>query len=257
MAPPSSPTRLWPWHAGLAVSLLLSWEAFARGATTLLLPTPSETAAALLRLLTGHALWQALATSHEALLLGFAAAVAAGVPTGLALGRWSRIARWLDPQLEALMVTPMSALIPLIILAAGLSTWTRGFVVFAFSVPVVVVTTEAGMRDTNPTLVEMARGFGASPWQVLYRVQLPAARPAILTGIRLALGRAFSGMVVSELVLMAAGIGGLLLEFQADFDAASVYALAAVVVAEAVVLMRTAHRIERRLAVWRRPGVAA
>jgi len=257
MATPASPPRLWPWHVGLALSLLLTWEGFARGGTTLLLPTPTETAAALWRLLFGREFWLAMAASHEALLVGFTAAVMAGVPLGLALGRWHRVARWCDPQLEALMVTPMSAVIPLAILAAGLSTWTRGLVVFAFAVPVVVVTAEAGMRNTDRRLVEMARTFGASPWQVLWRVQLPAARPAILTGIRLGLGRAFSGMVVSELVLMAAGIGGLILKFQADFDAASIYALVVMIVLEAVLLMRAASLVERRLAVWRRAEVAA
>jgi ABC-type nitrate/sulfonate/bicarbonate transport system permease component len=64
-------------------------------------------------------------------------------------------------------------------------------------------------------------------------------------------------MVVSELVLMAAGIGGLILRFQADFDAASVYAVVVIVVAEAVVLMKMAARLERRLAPWQPLGAVA
>jgi ABC-type nitrate/sulfonate/bicarbonate transport system permease component len=103
----------------------------------------------------------------------------------------------------------------------------------------------------------MARAFGASPRQIARRIILPAARPALLTALRLGLGRAFSGMVVSELVLMAAGIGGLILRFQADFDAASVYAVVVIVVAEAVALMKTTARLERRLAPWQSPGAVA
>jgi ABC-type nitrate/sulfonate/bicarbonate transport system permease component len=64
------------------------------------------------------------------------------------------------------------------------------------------------------------------------------------------LARAFTGMVVGELILMATGIGGLLLKFQADFDAASVYAVVAVVVVEAVALMRLAAAAEHRLLAW-------
>jgi NitT/TauT family transport system permease protein len=56
---------------------------------------------------------------------------------------------------------------------------------------------------------------------------------------------------------MAAGIGGLILRFQADFDAASVYAVVVIVVAEAVVLMKMAARLERRLAPWQPPGAVA
>jgi ABC-type nitrate/sulfonate/bicarbonate transport system permease component len=248
---------VWRWRVAVAATLVAGWEILGRSAGTLLLPSASATAVALARLLVSTALWRALASSHAALLVGFAAAAVLGAPLGLVLGRRPAAARALAVQLDALMVTPMSAVIPLVILAAGLSLWTRAFVVFAFAAPVIVVTVEAGARDVDPRLIEMARAFGASPRQIARRVILPAARPALLTALRLGLGRAFSGMVVSELVLMAAGIGGLILRFQADFDAASVYAVVVIVVGEAVVIMKTASRLERRLAPWRPTGVVA
>jgi ABC-type nitrate/sulfonate/bicarbonate transport system permease component len=194
-------------------------------------------------------------TSHQPFLTGFAAAAAIGVPAGLVLGRWPVLGTWFRPHLQVLLVTPMSAVIPLVVVVAGLSLWARSFVVFAFAVPVIAAAAESGMRDADERLLEMARAFGASRTQVTWRVRLPAAWPAVLAGLRVGLGRAFSGMVVGELVLMAAGIGGLVLQFQADFDVASVYAVALVVVAEAVILMRLASRAERRLAAWRNePG---
>jgi ABC-type nitrate/sulfonate/bicarbonate transport system permease component len=248
---------VWRWRVAVAAALVLGWEILGRSTETLLLPSASSTAVALARLLVSAALWRALASSHAALAIGFAGAAAFGAPLGLALGRRPVAARALAVQLDALMVTPMSAIIPLVILAAGLSLWTRAFVVFAFAAPVIVVTIEAGARDVDPRLLDMARAFGASPGQIARRVILPAARPALLTALRLGLGRAFSGMVVSELVLMAAGIGGLIQRFQADFDAASVYAVVVIVVGEAVVIMKAASRLERRLAPWQPTGVAA
>jgi ABC-type nitrate/sulfonate/bicarbonate transport system permease component len=256
VTPPRDPA-VWRWRLAVAMALVLVWEILGRSAGTLLLPSASATAVALARLLVSAALWRALASSHAALVLGFAAAAVLGAPLGLILGRRPAAGRALAVQLDALMVTPMSAVIPLVILAAGLSLWTRAFVVFAFAAPVIVVTVEAGARDVDTRLVEMARAFGASPRQIARRIILPAARPALLTALRLGLGRAFSGMVVSELVLMAAGIGGLILRFQADFDAASVYAVVVIVVAEAVALMKTAARLERRLAPWQPPGAVA
>jgi ABC-type nitrate/sulfonate/bicarbonate transport system permease component len=244
--PPRDPA-VWRWRLAVAAALVLAWEILGRSADTLLLPSASATAAALARLLVSAALWRALASSHAAFLVGFAAAAVLAAPLGLILGRRPVAAHALAVQLDALMVTPMSAVIPLVVLAAGLSLWTRAFVVFAFAAPVIVVTVEAGARDVDSRLVEMARAFGASPRQIARHVVLPATRPALLTALRLGLGRAFSGMVVSELVLMAAGIGGLILRFQADF----------IVVAEAVVLMKMAARLERRLAPWQPPGAVA
>jgi len=250
-------TAIQAWRIGLAAAFCVIWELVARNVTSLLLPSASATVVALAELLATADLWRALLTSHESLLVGFAAASLIGVPAGLALGLWPRVARWFDPHLELLMVTPMSAIIPLIILAAGLSVWSRAFVVFAFALPVVVVSAEAGMREADQRLVDMARTFGASRGQVIRRVLVPAAWPAVFAGLRLGLGRAFSGMVVSELVLMAAGVGGLLLRFQADFDAASIYALVIIVVLEAVALMTLGERLERRLLAWKRTDATA
>ncbi len=239
------------WRIGVPCLLLATWELLARSVDTLLLPSASGTVDALGRLVISPDFWAAMWTSHQPFVTGFVAATLVGVPMGLVLGRWPTLGGWFRPHLQVLLVTPMSAVIPLVILVAGLSIWARSFVVFAFALPVIATHAEAGMRDTNQRLLDMARAFGASRTQLTLCVRLPAARPAVLAGLRLGLGRAFSGMIVGELVLMAAGIGGLILKFQADFDSASVYAIAAVVVAEAVLLMRVARGAERRLSTWR------
>lgn len=235
---------------GLAVSVIALWEVAGRLAGTLLLPPASATAAALARLLVMPEFYAALWTSHHAFALGFLAAASLGIPVGLALGRWPTAGLWFRPHLQVLLVTPASALIPLIIVVAGLSVWTRAFVVFTFAFPLIVAMAESGMREVDGRLLDLARVFGATPWQVLWRVRLPGAWPAVVAGVRMGLARAFSGMVVGELVLMAAGVGGLILRFQADFDAAAVYAVVLVVIAEAVVLMRIGSAIERRVLIW-------
>ena len=245
------------WRLGLPCLLFGLWELLASRVDTLLLPSASNTVGALFRLLAASEFWAAMWTSHQPFVAGFTAAALIGVPVGLALGRWPTLGAWFRPHLQILLVTPMSAVIPLVILVAGLSIWARSFVVFAFALPVVASHAEAGMRLTDVRLLDMARAFGASPLQVTWRVRLPAAGPSVLAGLRLGLGRAFAGMIVGELVLMAAGIGGLLLKYQADFDAASVYAVAVVVVAEALLLMRVGRRVERRLSAWQDRPVGA
>jgi ABC-type nitrate/sulfonate/bicarbonate transport system permease component len=239
------------WRVALPLVVLTLWEVLAGRVDTLLLPKASETIVALAGLLAAPGFWAAMWTSHQPFIVGFIGAALVGVPAGLTLGRWPALGAWFRPHIQVLLVTPMSAVIPLVILVAGLSIWARSFVVFAFALPVVAAHAEAGMRQTDGRLLEMGRAFGATATQLTWSVRLPAAWPSVLTGLRVGLGRAFSGMIVGELVLMAAGIGGLILRFQADFDAASVYGVAAVVVVEAVVMMRLGRAVERRAFVWR------
>jgi NitT/TauT family transport system permease protein len=71
-----------------------------------------------------------------------------------------------------------------------------------------------------------------------------------MTGLRLGLGRAFTGMIAVELLLVAVGIGRLILEFQGLFESGAVYAVILFLVVEAVVLLRLLRSFERRLAPW-------
>ena len=240
----------WPLRAASLLVFALTWEALARTMHSLLLPTFTGAMAALARLLTQAETWQAIWISNQALMLGYALTVSAGVPLGLLLGRSPRLGRLADPYLNTLLVTPISALIPLFIVATGLGLTSRVLVVFAFSFVVVTVNTQAGLRHVEPTLIEMARSFGATEGQLWGKVLLPGALPAVMAGLRLGLGRAITGMVNVELLLTAAGLGLLILRYQADFESDFVYAVILVVVAEAVVFMGGIKQLERRLTSW-------
>jgi NitT/TauT family transport system permease protein len=228
-----------------------AWEGLARGLGSLMLPGAVATLAGLARLAHGGELWPALWTSNEALLLGYLLAAAVGVPLGLLLGRAPRLGAFADGLLDILLVTPMPAVIPLLVMITGLGLGTRVLVVFLFAVAIIAVHGAAGARGVDPDLVEMARAFGGGRAQIGRQVLLPGALPAVLVGLRLGLSRAISGMVAVELLLVAVGVGRLIQRFQGDFDAPAVYAVVLVVVAEAVLLTGILRRVERRLALRR------
>jgi NitT/TauT family transport system permease protein len=96
----------------------------------------------------------------------------------------------------------------------------------------------------------MVRGFGATERQVWRDVLLPGALPAIVTGLRLGLGRAFTGMVAVELLLVAVGVGRLIVSYQGEFDGAAVYAVVLLLVAEAVTCLHVLKRLEQRFVPW-------
>jgi NitT/TauT family transport system permease protein len=246
-------------RAGLRVFSLfafaLGWELLARHLDSLLLPGFTETIAALARLVTTPLLWEAIWISNRAMVLGFSLAAAVGIPLGLLMGRWRAAERYLDPYLSILLVTPKSALIPIVIMAAGLGLRSRVLVVFISAIVVITVNVRAGLRLIDPAWVEMARSFGANEGQLWRKVFLQGAFPAILTGLRLGLARSVSGMITVELLLIALGIGRLMLYFRETFDAAGLYAMVMVVVAEAVLLLQVCRWLERSMAPWAGDGV--
>ena len=141
-------------------------------------------------------------------------------------------------------------------MATGLGLLSRVLVVFISAIVVITVNVRVGLRMINPAWVEMARSFGAGEGQVWRKVFLRGAFPAILTGFRLGLARSVSGMITVELLLVALGMGRLILDFEGVFDAPSLYATVLVIVAEAVILLQACRWLERRMAPWAGEGVA-
>jgi NitT/TauT family transport system permease protein len=236
-------------------SFAMGWQLFAHFSNSLLLPSFTETVVALGKLLAARELWHALWISNQAMVLGFAFAAVIGVFVGLLIGRWRAAEKFIDPYLNILLVTPMSALIPIIIMATGLGIVSRVLIVFTFALVVIVVNTRAGLRMIEPHWIEMARAFGATESQLWRKVFLPGALPAIVVGLRLGLARAVTGMLTVELLLLALGLGRLILEFQSRFDSASLYATVGVITAEAVLLMRGVKWFAERVAPWSEQAV--
>jgi ABC-type nitrate/sulfonate/bicarbonate transport system permease component len=121
-----------------------------------------------------------------------------------------------------------------------------------FSITMVIVNSRAGVRQVDPSFIEMARCFGANERQIWARVLLPGALPAIMTGVRIGLGRAITGMVIVELLLVSVGLGNLILRYSARFESDKLYALIIIIVAEALILISLTRRLERAVAPWSR-----
>jgi NitT/TauT family transport system permease protein len=238
------------------ISFAVGWELLAHRLDSLLLPSFSETMVTLGRLLATAELWEAVWISNQAMLLGFLLAAGVGITLGLLMGRWRAAERYVDPYLNIVLATPKSALIPIVIMATGLGLVSRVLVTFICGVVVITVNVRAGLRTLDPAWIEMARSFGATEGQLWRKVYLQGTFPAILTGLRLGLARSVSGMISVELLLVALGIGRLILEFRDTFNAAGLYATVLVVVAEAVLLLQACRWLERWMAPWAGEGVA-
>jgi ABC-type nitrate/sulfonate/bicarbonate transport system permease component len=241
-----------PWTYRLLALVVVGtvWQVYATRAHSLLIPTFTATVFGVAELLRDPEVYQAFYLSNQALVLGFAFSLVVGLLAGLAAARFRNIEGFIDPYLNILLVTPMAALIPLLIMSVGIGIASRIILVFVFSVPVIIVNTRAGVRQVDAHLLEMAHSYGASERQVWRKILLPGALPAIMTGVRLGLGRAVTGMVVVELLFVAVGIGNLISLYRGRFDSGLLYGVVILVVVEAFILISILRRIERRIAPW-------
>jgi len=241
------------WTYRLLVLVLVggAWELYARTAKLLLVPTFTGTVGAIGKLIVDPKVWSAFLVSNQSLVIGFVIAVLLGIPLGLATARFRRVESFVDPYLSILLVTPMAALIPILIMAFGVQSLTpRVLLVVVFAIPVVIVNARVGVRQVDPALIEMATSYGAGEREIWRKILLPGALPAIMTGVRLGLGRGITGMVIVELLMVAVGIGGLILNYQGRFQAAMLYGLVVLVVFEALALVQLVRLVERRVAPW-------
>jgi NitT/TauT family transport system permease protein len=229
------------------------WQLSTLHSESLLIPTFVETMAGLYRLVFVRGdLWFALYQSDQALVLGYFISMAIGVPSGLAMARAKWLENMAEPYTHMFLAMPMAPLIPLIMMALGLGLASRVLIVVLFTFIYITINTRAGVRNVDAGLIEMAKSFGATEAQIWRRILIPGAVPAILTGLRIGLGRAINGMVAAELLLIASGVGNLLLEFRAALDGGMLFATVFAVALQAVLLLVLMRAIEQRLAPWAR-----
>ena len=238
------PARRWGLRLLAVVALLAGWQAVATRSTILLAP-PTEVLLA--KVFVDRTLLQAIVDALRQAALGYALAVAVGVPVDFLVGFWTPARDVLDPIIDALYATPMVALAPLIIIWFGLTVVAKVFLVFVFAVFVIIINTEAGVTETPEGLIEAARTFGANNRQVYSKVHFRHALPYVLTGLRLGAGRAIRGMVAAELFLYADQLGEYLIDSGATFRIARLLAGIVALSTVGVLAVGAVGRLERRL----------
>ena len=193
----------------------------------------------------------ALGQSLSLFCVGFAIAMAIGVPLGLAMARFRTLRIALEIYILALYVTPMAALIPFILAIFGFAFVPKCIVVVLFCVFPILYNTLEGARSLKPELIEVARAFRSSERRLWLDVLLPYTLPFALTGLRQGVGRGLVGMVASEVLLSNTGLGGWLVQSARDFDMAGVLGAITVITLLGISLMGFMRRLELRYAAWR------
>jgi len=165
-----------------------------------ILPSVTDVAEAFVNLLGSGTLLTDAVVSLEHFGIGLIAALLLGVPIGILMG-WFRVADFLlDPIIEILRPIPPLAWIPFAIIWFGLTTQAAGFVIFAGAFLPILTATYSAFRSVPKVFVEAGKVLGCdTSFELIRYVALPAALPAIASGIRIAMGVGWMCLVAAEM----------------------------------------------------------
>jgi sulfonate transport system permease protein len=192
-----------------------------------------------------------LAVSLRRMLIGFVIGALVGAALGVATGLLRIADTLLDPLVQMLRNVPLFGVIPLLILWFGIGETPKiVLIALAAAVPV-YVNVHAGIKETDPLLVETAKVLGYTPWQRLRHVVLPSAVPHSLVGVRLGVASAWLALVVAETIATDSGVG-FMINNARDFLRTDIVIVGLLCYAFVGLVMDAIVRlVQRRLLRWR------
>ncbi len=254
---PTSAARrsLWAWPFPLAVLALWQLSALWGWVPEQVLPPPAAVFKVFGELLASGELWDHLRISMVRVLAGFGIGLSLGLVLGGAMGLSPTFRDYFFPLFKAFSQVPVIGWLPLLILVVGIDEGLKFLLIAKAALVPVAINTCQGIQNVPNRLVEVARVYRFTRWQMLRKVVFPAATAPIWNGVRYGLTHAWLALVVVELLASSEGIGFLIVYgrqlFQLDVVLAAVLAVGIV----GFVIDKLLAVSEAWLLRWRKPGL--
>jgi len=233
---------------------LLLWQIFTSlsDIPSFIFPKPSEVWHRLLSVIKdGSLLFHTLVTLQE-VILGLALGLSAAIITGYFLAKSKLVEQVLAPYIVASQSIPIVAIAPLLVIWLGpgiLSKILTSALIVFFPV---LVNTIVGLRSVPSELYDLLRSLHASPWQRIIKLEIPAAMPVFLGGLRIGATLAVIGAVVGEFVGADQGLGFLVNVGRGLYDTSLVFVAVFTLVVLALALYGSVVLLENRLLSWQK-----
>ena len=233
------------------LAVLAAWETAARLAWVdpLFVPAPSAVARALAKIFD-----QALAGLADTLgktAVAYVLSVVLGVAAGLFVGSVRLLREVLNPFVIALYGIPKILVLPWIVLVLGFGAAPAIFYGTIHGLFPILVLVMGAVRDVDRTLVTVARSYGATTWQLYWKVLLPAIVPSVLAGMRLGVVFCLLGVLVVEMFAGVRGMGYVMSAFANGFQAPELFAATALVSAASIAIVLALDHLNEKLSHWR------
>ena len=236
-----------------AVALfLLVWEGAVRfgGVSPLFLSSPSAVTLRLIKVFADGSIWPSLLATANVAAWGAFLSIIVGVPVGVLMGRSTLVRDTLEPFIMGMSSAPIVAFLPLLIIWLGIGPTSKIALVFVGSVFVMIVNTETGVRQIDYRLIETARSFTATEFDILTKIVAPGALPFMIAGVRLAIARVLIMVVVAEFYAATVGIGYLIFQAGSQYDTTLVFVGVVILAGTGVIANAGLRALERRIAPW-------
>ena len=233
------------------IGFLALWQVISMNVPPVILPEPGAVIVAFIALTASGELVNATLATVWPFAIGLVLGFLVGTAVGLLLGIYRPAARVLDPYIFVGWSIPNIAWLPLFIAWFGVDNLTLIVFVFISAVFPQLLTVEAGAKEADSFLVEVARSLGGTKREILYNVVLPSSLPYIMAGLRIAVGRALVGIIVGQLLIVATGIGYMFQFYGETLSLAKYFAPLIVIAVLAVLLNRGVNWAERFFIPWK------
>ncbi|WP_370302421.1 ABC transporter permease [Pseudooceanicola sp.] len=181
--------------------------------------------------------WQAISYHAGAtsltILKGFALSVIVAVPLALSLVSVAALERGLYPVIVFLNIMPKTVIGPILIIWFGIGPLVAALIVFLMCFFPILVDSMSGFRAVDPRLFYISRSMGATQWQSFWKFRLPAAMPAIFSGMKIGVVKAVEGVIIAEFIASNKGLGFMIMQASSFMDMSLMFAglIAAAIVA--------------------------
>lgn len=193
------------------------------------LPSPTQVLSKLIRLIGDGTILKDALASIARIFAGFLLSILISLPLGIAIGVSKKIQAFGHPLLAIIRYIPPSAFIPLSIIWFGIGEWQKIIIIFLGVAPYLTILIADTVMNTKHELIEVALTLGASRTQIIHRIILPNAFPAIWEALRLMLGAAWTFVIIAEIVGAATGLGHRMIEAQRFLRTDTIFAIMMVI----------------------------
>ncbi|GGM81830.1 ABC transporter permease [Thermopolyspora flexuosa] len=206
-----STLTLWITTPLLFLAFLGAWKAYTVvfNVGPLMLPPPEQVGEAMVQLLQGQVIYDAMKVTLYETIAGFLLAAVVGIALGIIFGKARNLEKVLSPFLVATQVVPKVAIVPLFLLWFGFGSTSKVVMAAIIAFFVMMQNTILGIRSIDPGHRDLMRVIQAPWWKRVISLDIPSALPYVLTGIELGIVFAITGAVVGEYLGGDEGLGAL------------------------------------------------